>query len=115
MANRMRYFGVLGLVLAIGFAGHAAPGRAAERLTADTQLMTTGGSSFSAPVGWSVTSATNKTVLEPPEPDSHLALLDVQAADADTAIVAAWASYRPDARRPLRLATPQAPHNGWQE
>jgi hypothetical protein len=115
MANRMRYFGVLGLALAIGVAGHASPGRAAERLGSDTHLTTSGGSSFTAPVGWSVTAATNVTVLEPPEADSHLALVDVQAADADAAVAAGWAGYRPDARRPLRLATPQAPHNGWEE
>ncbi|MDB5516454.1 MAG: serine hydrolase, partial [Tardiphaga sp.] len=74
-----------------------------------------GGATFTAPVGWSITSAANKTVLEPPEADSHLAILDVQAADADAAVAAAWAGYRSDARRPLRLATPQAPLNGWEE
>jgi hypothetical protein len=115
MANRMRYFGVLGLALAIGFAACAAPARAAERLAVDTKLATAGGTSFTAPGGWSVTSAADRTVLEPPEADSRLALVDVQAADADAAVAAAWAGYRLGALRPLRLATPQAPHNGWEE
>lgn len=44
-----------------------------------------------------------------------LALLDVQATDADAAVAAGWANYRPVARRPLRITTPQAPHNGWEE
>jgi CubicO group peptidase (beta-lactamase class C family) len=114
----MRYFGVLGLALVIGLAGvivHASPALAAEALSADTPLTTTGGSTFTAPMGWSVSSAANKILLEPPEADSHLALLDVQAADADAAVAAGWADYRPDAHRPLRLATPQAPHDGWEE
>jgi CubicO group peptidase (beta-lactamase class C family) len=111
----VRFFSVLGLALAIGFAPPALPARAAEALAADTPLTTTGGATFTAPVGWSFTSTANKSVLEPPEADSHLAILDVQAADADAAVAAGWTSYRPDARRPLRLATPQAPLNGWEE
>jgi hypothetical protein len=51
-------------------------------------------------------------VLDPPEADSHLALLDVHATDAAFAVAAGWANYRPDANRPLRIATPQAPYNG---
>src|SRR6202030_3248381 len=31
------------------------------------------------------------------------------------AVAAAWAHYRPDANRPLRITTPQAPFNGWEE
>ncbi|HSV22011.1 MAG TPA: serine hydrolase domain-containing protein, partial [Xanthobacteraceae bacterium] len=56
-----------------------------------------------------------KTVLDPPEADSHLVLLDVNATDAASAMAAGWANYRPDANRPLRIATPQAPYNGWEE
>ena len=118
MGNRMRYFGVVGLALAIGFAAatfHALPASAAEPLSADTPQTTAAGATFTAPAGWSVSSAANKRVLDPPEADSHLALLDVQAADADAAVAAGWASYRPDAHRPLRLASPQAPLNGWEE
>ena len=81
----------------------------------DILFTTTNGTTFTAPSGWSVTSGTNKTVLDPPEEDSQLALVDVQAADAAAAVAAGWASYRPDANRPLRLAMPQAPYNGWEE
>jgi len=111
----VRFFSTLGLVLAIGFADHAPLARAAEALGADTQLRTTDGATFTAPSGWSVSAAANKTVLEPPEGDSHLALLDVRAADADAAVAAGWAGYRAEAHRPLRVATPQAPYNGWEE
>src|SRR5260370_37450208 len=53
--------------------------------------------------------------MEPPEADSPLVILDIHAADAAGAVAAGWAAYRPDANRPLRIATPQAPYNGWDE
>jgi len=114
----MKHLGVLGLALAIGFVGatiQASPASAAEVLSADTPLTTANGATFTAPMDWSVISAANKNVLDPPEADSHLALIEVQAADADAAVAAGWANYHPDAHRPLRIATPQAPYNGWEE
>jgi CubicO group peptidase (beta-lactamase class C family) len=113
----MRFISVIGLALSIGFAGVAFPASPASavEVSVDTPLTMTSGATFTAPVGWRVTSAANKIVLEPPEADSHLALLDVQAADAASAVAAGWANYRSDANRPLRIATPQAPYNGWEE
>jgi CubicO group peptidase (beta-lactamase class C family) len=114
----MRYIGLLGLALSIGLVAPAvlaSPASAAEVMSADTPLATVGGATFTAPTGWRVTSAANKSVLDPPEADSHLVLLDVHAADAASAVAAGWANYRPDANRPLRITTPQAPYNGWEE
>lgn len=120
----MRHFAVLGLALfvvvadaAIGAAPEASSAEppAAERLSADTPRMMPSGAMFTAPSGWSVTTSASKTVLDPPEGDSHLVLVELRAVDADAAVAAAWASYRPDAHRPLRIALPQAPHNGWEE
>jgi CubicO group peptidase (beta-lactamase class C family) len=114
----MRCVGILGLALAIGFSAltvRASPASAAEALSADTPLTTAGGAAFMAPMGWRVTSDANKTILDPPEDDSHLVLLDLQAANADAAVATGWANYRPDAHRPLRISTAQAPHNGWEE
>ena len=114
----MRIFIALGLSIALCFAGatlYAPPASAVELLSANTPFTTAGGATFSAPTGWSVTPVANMHVLEPPEADSHLVMLDVQASDADAAVAAGWASYRPGAHRPLRLATKQAPLNGWEE
>jgi CubicO group peptidase (beta-lactamase class C family) len=110
--------GVLALALSLGFVGAAVAQPAnstTELIAADTPLTTASGATFTAPSGWRVTSSANTKVLEPPEADSHLALIDVRAANAAAAVAAGWASYRPDANRPLRLATPQAPLNGWEE
>src|SRR5262249_13700675 len=103
------------LVLVIAFASAAAGQPAAQPLAADTMFTTASGATFTAPQGWTVTSGANKIVLDPPEADSHLALVDVQAADAAAAVAAGWASYRPGASRPLRIALAQAPLNGWEE
>jgi hypothetical protein len=114
----MRCAGVLALAFSLGFAGMAAGQPAnlgAELISADTPLTTTNGATFTAPSGWRVTAIANAKILEPPEADSHLALVDVKAADATAAVAAAWASYRPGVSRPLRLAMPQAPQNGWEE
>ena len=114
----MRRLGVLALALSLGLAG-AAVGQptnsSVELVKTDTPLTTASGATFTAPSGWRVTSTASMKVLEPPEADSHLALVDVRAENATAAIAAAWASYRPDANRPLRLAMPQTPLNGWEE
>jgi CubicO group peptidase (beta-lactamase class C family) len=119
----MRCVGLLGLTLIICFSDGAigqptsAEGKpiAGSPLAADTPMTTTNGATFTAPVGWSVTAGTNRVQLAPPEADSRLVLVDVQAPDAAAAVAAGWASYRPDANRPLRLVTPQVPYNGWVE
>ena len=86
-----------------------------ERLSADTPRATPGGATFTVPAGWSIATGGSLAVLETPEPDSHVAIVDVRAPDAAAAVTAAWSAYRPDAKRPLKLATPRPPRNGWEE
>lgn len=90
----------------------------AERVSADTPKTTAAGATFTLPSGWGVTTKSALVLLDPPETDTHVALVDVDAKDAkdaDAAVAAAWAAYRPDSKRPLKLATAQAPRNGWEE
>jgi CubicO group peptidase (beta-lactamase class C family) len=54
-------------------------------------------------------------VLTPPEPDSHLAIVDLKAPDAASAVLAAWSAYRPDFKRPVKLMTPAPARDGWDE
>lgn len=94
----------------------AAPAKPSpERLSANTPRVTGGGATFTAPAGWSITAGASLVVLEPPEADSHLALIDVNAPNADAAVAAAWAAYRPDARRPLKFAGTRPARKGWEE
>ena len=85
------------------------------RVAADSPRATAGGATFTAPAGWSITTRDSMVVLEPPEPDSHLAIVDVQAKDADAAVAAAWAAWKPDFKRPLKIVEPLAARDGWDE
>jgi CubicO group peptidase (beta-lactamase class C family) len=110
------YYGALATLLAAPVA-FAAPQSAttSEKLPGDTQRTTPAGATFTAPGGWSIGSGANSVVLGAPEQDSHVAIVDVHAADAGSAVDEAWAAYRPDAKRPLKLATPIPARNGWDE
>ncbi|HEV3073788.1 MAG TPA: hypothetical protein VHB47_05155, partial [Thermoanaerobaculia bacterium] len=92
-------------------AGSAASG--ARLLTADTPLSTVTGNTFVAPAGWSVSVRGPATILEAPEHDSWIALVDVMAKEADAAVAAAWAAYKPEAKWPLKVVHDQADRFGW--
>src|SRR5690349_17003902 len=62
-----------------------------EVLLADTPRTTPQGTSFTAPKDWKITVRGGATLLEPPEGGSRMALVDVDAKDADAAVEAAWA------------------------
>jgi len=94
--------------------GPALP-QAGERVAADTQRVTPGGATFTVPAGWSIETGRNMVVLTPPETDTHIAIVDAQAADAQAAVAAGWAAYRPEAKRPVKLVTPRPAREGWDE
>jgi CubicO group peptidase (beta-lactamase class C family) len=86
-----------------------------ERVAADTPRVTPGGATFTVPSGWSIMTGKNMVMLEAPETDTHIAIVDSQAADASAAVAAGWAAYKPEAKRPLKLVTPRPAREGWDE
>jgi CubicO group peptidase (beta-lactamase class C family) len=86
---------------------------AGEVLAADTPRTTVEGNKFIAPAGWRIEVRGPSTILTPPEGNSHIALIDVKATDADAAVAAAWAAYGPDAKRPLKVANDYPDKDGW--
>jgi len=90
-----------------------APPAGGRVLAADTPSTTALGNTFIAPAGWRIAVRGPATVLEAPEGDSHIALVDVHAADADAAVKAAWAAYRPDASWPLKVTHEFPDKDGW--
>ena len=88
-----------------GFGGvRAAVGEGPERLAADSAKATVAGNTFVAPTGWTLLVRGPATILEAPEGGSFVVLVDVaakDAPDADAAVAAAWAAYKPDASWPL--------------
>ncbi len=98
---------VVGRFLAQAAAPAAAP------LAADTPTTTVLGNTFIAPAGWTVSVRGPATILASPEGDSWIALVDVDAKDADAAIAAAWAAYKPDAKWPLKVSNDAPDKDGW--
>jgi CubicO group peptidase (beta-lactamase class C family) len=91
----------------------AASAAEAERLAADTRESTSQGATFMAPAGWSLSTRGPATVLEPPEGNSAIALVDVRAPSADSAVAAAWRAYKPDARWPVKVVNDKPDKDGW--
>jgi CubicO group peptidase (beta-lactamase class C family) len=85
------------------------------KVSADSPRVTPGGTSFKVPAEWSIATGKNIVVLQPPEPDTHIAIVDVQASDARNAVSAAWAAYKPEFKHPIRLVTPRPAKQGWAE
>ena len=102
----------LSMLVALPAAGQSS---ASGRVEKDTPSATPAGATFMVPAGWTMTTKGSMVVLDPPEPDSHVAIVDVKAKDADAAVAAGWAAYKPGFKRPLKLAMPQAARNGWEE
>ena len=112
----LRVMSLAALAASLAAPAPQAPANSApERVAADTPRSTPGGATFTVPGGWSIRTGTSFVVLEPPEGDSHVAIVDVRAAEAAAAVAGAWAAYRPDAKRPLKLSTPSPAREGWDE
>lgn len=110
-------FAALGvvLVLVVGCApvGDVTAPAADVAAAAEASQLTTAGNRFVAPEGWTVRVEGPATVVTAPEGDSHIALVDVEAADADAAVAAAWRAYDTEARWTLVSTTEGADDNGW--
>lgn len=65
----------------------------AKQLASDAPSATPAGTTFTAPAGWRVTSGASAVILDPPKPDSHLAIVDVRTPDADSALAAALSAF----------------------
>jgi CubicO group peptidase (beta-lactamase class C family) len=96
-----------------GMQGQAGLKPTTQVVSADSPHTTPAGATFIVPAGWSIASDASSATLQPPEADTHIAIFDVRASDAAGAVVSAWATYRPDMKRPLKVAVPVPDRNGW--
>lgn len=88
---------------------------AKETIAEDMRRETVGGVTFTAPAGWQLDVRGPATLLVPPEGGSTLALVDVEAADADAAVAAAWSASGLEPKWPVKLASDQPAQDGWEE
>ena len=98
------------LVAALPVLAQPAP---AAVLAADTPSTTVEGNKFIAPAGWSIAVRDRATILEAPEGNSRIALIDVKAEDADSAVAAAWKQYGVEPKWPLFNKADGADRDGW--
>jgi CubicO group peptidase (beta-lactamase class C family) len=87
--------------------------QAPEHLAADTPKTTVLGNAFIAPKDWSIRIKGPATILESPEGDSWVALIDVQANTPEEALAAAWQAYKPDAKWPVKVSHDLPDKDGW--
>jgi CubicO group peptidase (beta-lactamase class C family) len=85
-----------------------------ELLSADTPRTTARGTSFVAPKGWRIGIRGAATLLELPEKGLRMAVVDVDAKDADAAAEAAWDAYGAP-RRKLENSTDGSNREGWRD
>src|SRR5437763_6771749 len=88
---------------------------APEVVTADAHRTSPGGATFTVPAGWSIAIGKNVMVVGPPETDTHIAIVNPTAKDANAAVEESWTAYKPEAKHPLKIATPRPARNGWDE
>jgi CubicO group peptidase (beta-lactamase class C family) len=86
-----------------------------EKLTADTPRTTVLGNSFIAPKDWTILVKGDATILEAPENDSWVALVDVKAKAAEEALAAAWKVYKPDAKWSVKVTNDLPDRDGWSQ
>jgi len=84
-----------------------------ERLAADKQKTTVLGNAFVAPKEWSIRVKGPATILEAPEGDSWIALVDVAAKTPEEALAAAWQAYKPEAKWPVKVSNDLPDRDGW--
>ena len=87
--------------------------QAPERLSADTPKTTVLGNAFLAPKDWSIRVSGPATILEAPEADSWVALVDVEAKTPEEAVAAAWKAFKPDATWTVKVTSDLPDRDGW--
>src|SRR5689334_16789420 len=88
----------------------------AQTVAADTPGKTASGVAYTQPRDWNRTVNGPATVFSAPEGTLQIAVVEVGAAtDARDAATKAWAGFKPDAGRIVRLVSPGAPAEGWDE
>jgi CubicO group peptidase (beta-lactamase class C family) len=82
----------------------------------DTPSKTASGMSYTQPRDWAATVKGPVTVLSAPEANLNIAVVEVgSAADAQAAVTRAWSLYKPEVARAVRLVSPVARGDGWDE
>ena len=91
----------------------AAPAETKRELTADETVAAPWGATFQASKGWTMTTRGDVVVMQAPEHDLAVSLLEVTEADADRAIASAWRRVDPKFARATKTRTTPPGRDGW--
>ncbi|MEG3089245.1 serine hydrolase domain-containing protein [Sphingomonas sp. PB4P5] len=104
------------LAFALALMALPLPAMAQTAATSDTPGKTASGIAYVQPRDWTRTVVGNATIFTAPESTLKIAVVEVgTAADAAAAAAAGWTAFAPQANRTVRLVTPAAPDDGWDE
>jgi len=92
-----------------------APNSPPEQLSEDRIITTASGAKFLAAKGWFVSSQDGRLLLEDPERELKLTLLELTAPDGAAAITQAWSLAQPDFQRAVRHSLNPPAREGWDE
>ena len=114
--RRFITFAAAAALITLSLSAASQPSGPGELLAATGPRTTSDGHAFTAPEGFRFLQEGPVTLLRAPEGDATIAIVDLQATDADQALAAAWAAYRPEgAKRPLHISRAEADVDGWRE
>lgn len=103
-------------LLALLLVGVAAPTMAQAPASSDTPGQTSLGVRYTQPKDWTARVDGPTTVVVAPERDLSIAVVDVgETRGAEAAAAKAWSLYQPDRMPKMRLVSPGAPGEGWDE
>ncbi len=87
----------------------------AEVIAADSPRATAAGTTFTAPANWTLHANGASRILDSPDKDLRIAIVDVpQGTDADDAVKRAWPALNPAFNRPVRIAQERPARLGWE-
>ncbi|WP_257453137.1 serine hydrolase domain-containing protein [Archangium lipolyticum] len=93
----------------------ASPAPTGRKLDAATPMRTASSTPFTVSAGWYVTEQDGRLLLEDPERQLRLTLLEVPGPSAERAIDAAWKQTRPGFTLPVKHAVHPPAQDGWDE
>lgn len=86
-----------------------------KKLDADMQLKMSSEATFTASKDWLVTTNNDMVILEDPDHEVSLVLIENSESNVTKAIEAAWKQYKPDFSRFIKQAINLPPQDGWSE
>jgi len=101
--------------LPIVMGAQTAPSLTFKELPEDTKITTASGATFTVAKGWHVARTDDIIVIQEPQRELEATFVEVAAPSVEEAVAQAWARWKPDFARTIRLTSKPPPTGGWDE